>query len=72
MINILWDVVQWLVIGVGVNYILRKWVGDQLYTLMTKSDRRVTIWEHYIQRAKGEGNHAEEVQDCQSHKCAIL
>lgn len=59
---------QFLVGGVLIQYVGRKIVGDWIISFFKRSDRRMTIWNHYVNPA----GHNGEVIECGHQKCSTL
>jgi len=69
--DLAWETVKFLVFGVGVGYLLKKWVGDQIVKHWNRwkssTPRKMAIWEHYHQK------HAtEDVLDCDHERCTVF
>lgn len=63
---------NWFFLGV-VGYIIKKWLADKIMKLwVNKSERTIAIWQHYNQRAKGEGHDHVDVLDCHDQKCRVF
>ena len=69
-------VLEFIVWGVLVGYILRKWVGDMLIKLgkklAAKNERNMAIWQHYMNRVDGHGHDSNSVLDCHDGKCKVF
>lgn len=70
------EVGKFLIFSVGVGYILRKWVGDQLLKLFNvwanKTERGIAISMHYKHQFDGEGHGSKDVLDCHQDRCRIF
>lgn len=68
--------VEFIVWGVLVGYILRKWVGEMLIKLgkklAAKNERNMAIWQHYMNRVDGRGHDHGSVLDCHEGKCKVF
>lgn len=70
------EIGKFLIFSVGVGYILRKWVGDQIIKFgkwwAAKNERNTAIWLHYQHQALYEGHQSESVLDCHQDKCRVF
>jgi hypothetical protein len=72
MVDSLINIVHWMadaiwnifIVG-ALLYAARKLLGEWLIGIIKRSDRRTTIWNHYV---KPDG-HNGEVLDCQNQTC---
>ena len=70
------EVGEFLVYGVGVSYLGKRFIGDLMLKegkkLISKSERNGAIWSHYQAQADGKGHTADSPLDCNEGKCRVF
>lgn len=76
MFDILGDILNFVIFGVVVKYVIAKWLAEKIMAgskaWFAASDRNWAIWEHYQNRALGDGHNADSVLDCRQDKCVAF
>lgn len=76
MFEFIEETVKFLVFGVGLGYIARKFVGEYLIRVgrryMLKSERNLAIVAHYKHQSEGKGHSSASVLDCSEGKCQVF
>lgn len=70
------DIIDFLVITVGLKFIIGHWIAERLETLIKRwfhqTDRKQAIWEHYKSRAEGRGHQNDNVLTCGQERCGVF
>lgn len=67
---------EFLVYGVGIGYLGKRYIGDMILKegrkILIKTERDSAIVNHYMKQAKGQGHEAATPLDCGQEKCQVF
>jgi len=71
--NVLKNILEFLIFTVGLKMIVGHWIAEKTVKLVTKeSTRNMTIWQHWMSWAKGQGHTSDNILNCSDGNCATL
>ena len=79
MLDFLEWVVKFLVLTIGLKMIVGHWIAERVmiaaktyFGNIDHNARYRAIWDHYQQKAMGQGHAAKEILDCGEGKCNMF